>query len=327
VSRAAAIRWRHGRARRKIMVAARGAKMTSTGPSGAVPAGPEFSPARGGATIWRLLLGAHLRRLREAADVSRDDAAYLIRASASKMSRLELGRVGFKDRDVADLLTMYGVHDEAERARVLALVEHANAPHWWQRYGDLVPGWFETYIALEEAASRLRAYAVQFVPDFLQTVDYARVVTALRYPHSSQMELERRVELQRERQRILFAPDPPKLWALIDESVLRRRLGGPGVMRAQLRHLAEIAEQRHVTIQIMPSDLGLAAPGGAFTVLRFQEPDLPDVVYIEQLDGAQYLEKRQELDLYSSTLDTLCARAAAPDRTAETLKQIIADLG
>ncbi|MFC5753196.1 helix-turn-helix domain-containing protein [Actinomadura rugatobispora] len=301
--------------------------MTSTGPRGGLPAAPQFSPARGGPSIWRMLLGARLRRLREAAGVTREDAAYSIRASASKMSRLELGRVGFKDRDVADLLTLYGVHDERERMRLLAVVQRANAPQWWHRYGDIVPTWLETYIALEEAAHRVRVYATQLVPALLQTEDYARAAMDLCPPHRHPDDLDRRVELEMERQRILAQPDPPRLWALIDEGALRRPVGGRQVMRRQLRHLVEMTAVPNVTLQILPARLGLGLPGGPFTLLRFQEPDLPDVVYLEQLGGAQFLEKRQELDLYGSTLDALCARAAQPDQTAELVKAVIGDLG
>mgnify|MGYP001442046236 CR=1 FL=1 len=301
--------------------------MRNTGPQDGGPSpDPRLGPARGGPSVWRMLLGARLRRLREEAGVSREDAAYAIRASASKMSRLELGRVGFKDRDVADLLTLYGVHDEDERTRLLAVVRRANAPQWWHRYGDVVPGWLETYIALEEAAHRVRVYATQLVPALLRTDEYARAVLDLCPPHRSAEELDRLVELEMERQRILTRPDPPRLWALIDESVLRRPVGGVRVMRRQLRHLVEMTAAPNVTLQILPARLGLGLPGGPFTLLRFQEPDLPDVVCLEQLGGVQYLERRHELDLYGGTLDALCARAAQPDRTAELVKEVLGEL-
>jgi hypothetical protein len=271
-----------------------------------------------------MLLGAQLRRLREAAGINREDAAYTIRASVSKMCRLELGRVGFKERDVTDLLTLYGIVDQAERAGLLSLAQRANEPQWWQPYGDIMPSWFELYVGLEEVATRLRTYAVQFIPGLLQTEEYARALTRLRHPHISREELTRRVGVETTRQRILTRPDGPKLWAVIDEAALRLKLGGTEVMRRQLEHLLAVNALPNVTVQILPFDRGLGAPGGSFTILRFQEPDLPDVVYLEQLDNALYLEKRIDLDLYSRTMDNLCAQATEPKRTAEFIERIAA---
>ncbi|MBX6769071.1 MAG: helix-turn-helix domain-containing protein [Actinomadura rubrobrunea] len=290
------------------------------------PVSPLIASSRGGPTVWRVLLGAQLRRLREEAGISRDDAAYAIRASVSKMCRLELGRVGFKERDVADLLTMYGVVDEDERTGLMSLVRRANEPQWWQPYGDIMPSWFEQYVGLEEAAVRLRTYATQFVPGLLQTEDYAFAVARLRHPHASKQELERRVELEMMRQRLLTRPEAPKLWTVIDEAALRRRLGGVAVLRGQLRHLREVSALPNVTVQILPFDRGVGAPGGPFTILRFQEPDLPDVVYVEQLDNAAYLDRRSDLDLYGRTMDTLCAQACVPGDTPAFVERLLADL-
>ncbi|GAA4156888.1 helix-turn-helix transcriptional regulator [Actinomadura keratinilytica] len=290
------------------------------------PASPLSASSRGGPTVLRVQLGAQLRRLRETAGISREDAAYAIRASVSKMCRLELGRVGFKERDVADLLTMYGVVDDAERAGLLSLARRANERQWWQPYGDIMPSWFEQYVGLEEAAVRLRTYATQFVPGLLQTADYARAVARLRHPHAAKQELERRVGLEMARQRLLTRPDAPKLWTVIDEAALRRRLGGTAVLRGQLEHLLEVSALPSVTVQILPFDRGVSAPGGPFTILRFQEPDVPDVVYLEQLDNAAYLERRADLDAYGRTMDTLCAQACVPGETAALIEGILAEL-
>ncbi|REE97293.1 helix-turn-helix domain-containing protein [Thermomonospora umbrina] len=282
-----------------------------------------FASSRGGPTVLRMLLGAQLRRLREDRNITRESAAYAIRASASKMSRLELGRVGIKERDVADLLTLYGLTEGPERAGLMSLVRQAAAPHWSDEYGDILPSWQEMYVALEEAAARLRTFEVQFVPSLLRTEEYTRAVTRLRHPRASTDDLERRVALEVARRRLLTRPDAPKLWAVIDESALRRQLGGREVMHDQLVHLLELSALPSVTLQIAPFERGLGAPGGPFTIMRFAEPDLPDVVYLEQLDSAQYLDKRQEIDLYSRTMDTLCAQAAPPDRTPQFLRELI----
>ncbi|MBL1069217.1 DUF5753 domain-containing protein, partial [Streptomyces sp. 7-21] len=213
-----------------------------------------------------------------------------IRGSHAKISRLELGRVGAKERDVADLLTLYGVTDEEQRGQFLALARQASTPGWWHKYSDVLPSWFETLIGLEDAASLIRTYEVQFVPGLLQTPDYARACVRLGHPRATEREVDRRVELRLRRQELLQRPHAPKLWAVVDEAALRRPLGGPRAMRQQLDHLRTMAERPNITLQIAPFRIGgVAAAGGPVTILRFQEPDLPDIVYLEQLNSALYL--------------------------------------
>ena len=258
-------------------------------PGRADDAGAEltFAESAGGPTALRILLGSQLRALREAAGISPDAAGYEIRASRSKISRVEHGRVGFKERDVADLLTLYGITDERQRAHLLTLAQHANSRGWWARYDDVMPDWFVTYVGLEQATSLIRTYELQFVPGLFQTPDYARAVTVLGHRAAPQEEIERRVSLRLKRQEILTVTDPPRVWAVIDESALRRPLGGQEVMREQLRHLVEVAELPHVTLQVMSFNRGgHSAAGGSFSILRFAQPDLPDIVYLEQLTGA-----------------------------------------
>ncbi|WP_433364522.1 helix-turn-helix domain-containing protein [Streptosporangium sp. CA-115845] len=263
-----------------------------------------------GPTILRILLGAQLRRLRVAKNITREQAGYAIRASHAKISRLELGRVGFKERDVADLLTMYGVTDTEERAPLLTLARQANAPGWWHKYGDLLPNWFEVYVGLEEAASTVRTYEVQFIPGLLQSPEYARAVIMLVHGGASASEVDRRVSLRMARQQRLTRPDAPTLWAVMDEAVLRRPIGGPQVLRVQIDHLLEAVELPNVKLQIMPFDRGgHAAAGGPFSILRFPERDLPDVVYMEQLTSALYLDKLDETDHYMQVMDRLCIQA------------------
>jgi transcriptional regulator with XRE-family HTH domain len=279
---------------------------------------------RGGPTVLRIVVGTQLRRLRESRGISREAAGDAIRASHAKISRLELGRVGFKERDMSDLLTLYEVLDEDVRRDFLALARQANTPGWWHRYGDVLPSWFETHIGLEEAASVIRTYEVQFVPGLLQTEAYARAVIRLGYPRASGIEVERRVQLRMDRQKVLDRPAAPRLWAVMDEATLRRPLGGEGVMRAQLEHLLEASARPNVTLQVAPFAMGgLAAAGGPITILRFLEPDLPDIVYLEQLTSALYLDKEDDVDNYLSVMDRLCAEAASPRDTVRFLKGLL----
>ncbi len=278
----------------------------------------------GGPTVLRIQLGAHLRRLRESKGITREDAGWQIRASGSKISRMELGRVSFKERDVADLLTLYGVADEREHAELLALARQANTPGWWHQFGDILPPWFQSYLGLESAASLIRTYEVQFVPGLLQTADYARAVIRLGHSNASNQEIERRIELRRSRQQVLKKASPPKLWAVIDEAVLRRPIGGAQVMGAQIEALIEASKLPHIRLQIIPFDAGgHAAAGGPFAILRFPDPELPDVVYVEQLTTAQYLDKRDDVDNYAIAMEQVCIEAEPPDRTATILGKIL----
>ncbi|CNE54431.1 Stage II sporulation protein E (SpoIIE) [Mycobacterium tuberculosis] len=275
-------------------------------------------------TVLRIILGAQLRRLREASGLSRQEAGDRIRSSESKISRLELGRVSFKERDVADLLALYGVADEAEREAILAKAREANTPGWWHRYHDVLPNWFQTYVGLEASTSLIRTYEIQFVPGLLQTADYARAVIRLGNPDASAAEIEHRVELRLRRQERLSLPDAPRLWVVIDETALRRPLGGPETMRGQLEHLIAMCAQPHTTIQIMPLRFGgHVAEGGAFTVLRFPEPEVPDVVYLENLTGALYLDKPEETESYLRAMERLCVESATPESTPEVLSGLL----
>jgi len=280
----------------------------------------------GGPTVLRILLGAQLRRLREAKRITLEDAGRVIRASHSKISRLETGRVGFKDRDISDLLTFYGVTDEKERASLRALAQRANAPGWWHDYSDILPSWFEAYVGLEEVATQVRAYEVQFVPGLLQSEDYARAVTLLGHDDELPREVERRVRLRMARQAVLERAEPPNVWAVVDEAVLRRPAGSPAVMQGQLKHLLDLAERPNITIQIMPFRAGgHSAAGGAFSILRFAEPDLPDVVYLEQLTSSLYLDKPEVVDSYLKVMERVCMEAATPADSIDVIAAILAE--
>jgi len=283
--------------------------------------------AAGGPTVLRILLGAQLRKLREAKGVSREDAAWEIRASESKISRIELGRVGFKERDVADLLTLYGVADEEERKALLALARNANMPGWWHKYGDVLPSWFQSYLGLETAAALIRTYEVQFVPGLLQTKEYARAVILLGHGNAPAEEVERRVGLRMARQELLSRPDAPQLWVVVDEAALRRPIGGPKIMRAQIEALIEATKLRNVRLQVIPFHAGgHAAAGGAYTILRFPDQELPDVVFVEQLTSALYLDKREDVDHYAAAMERLCVEAEPPGRTPAILTKVLHDI-
>lgn len=267
----------------------------------------------GGSIVRRMLLGAQLRRLRESRGISREDAGYSIRASESKISRMELGRVSFKERDVADLLTLYQVTDDAERSAMLGLVREANAAGWWHGYGEVMPTWFQTYVGLEESAALIRTFEVQFVHGLLQTEDYIRSVIRLGHPEAAVPWVERRVGLRLERQKLLVSEQAPHFVAVMDEGALRRPFGGRQVMIDQVRHVLEAAERPNVDVRILPfATGGHAAGGGAFTLLSFPESDLPDLVYLEQLTGALYIDKHDEVVEYQKAMNALSAVALTP---------------
>lgn len=267
-------------------------------------------------TAPRVILGGQLRGFREASGVTMDEAAYRIRASRSKLSRMENGRVSFKERDVEDLLTLYRVTDTETRSGVMALVGLANAVGWWDRYDDVLPDWFEPYLGLESSSSLIRCFELQFVPGLFQIAEYARAVAMLGPGVVPGEELDRRVALRVKRQDLLTRPDPPRIWAVLDEGVLRRPLGGRAVMRAQIERLIEISDQPNVTLQVVPFGRGgHAAAGGSFSMLRFADPCVPDMVYAEQLASAVYFDKRADIDLYAGVMDRLGARALIPEQT------------
>jgi Domain of unknown function (DUF5753)/Helix-turn-helix domain len=279
-----------------------------------------------GPTALRIVLGTQLRRLREARSITAAAAGHAIRASHAKISRMELGRVGLRDRDVADLLTLYGVTDEQERRAFLTLVRRANVPGWWHQYSDIVASWFEIYLGLEQASSVIRTYQPQLVPGLLQTQDVARGVIELGHPRPSNEDLERRVSLRMARQEILTQPAAPQFWAVIEEASLWR-LDGRSVMREQIDHLITMAELPNVALQVIPIHSGAhVALGGPFTILRFSDPDLPDIVYLEQLSSALYLDKGDDVQHYRAIMDRLCLQSKAPAETISFLSNLRKEL-
>jgi hypothetical protein len=219
------------------------------------------------------------------------------------------------------------VDDPQEIADTLALAREANHPGWWQHYGDVLPAWFRAYVDLESAASLIRTYEGQFIPGLLQTDDYIRaVVQGAHLTHTAE-EVGRRVRLRMARQSVLIREQPPRLWAVVDEAALRRPVGGREVMRGQLERLVDATKQPNVTLQVLPFGAGAhPAMAGSFSILRFGDRELPDVVYLEHLTGASYLEKRDEVERYLDIMEILCVEAEPPDRTVELLQRILEEL-
>jgi transcriptional regulator with XRE-family HTH domain len=269
-----------------------------------------------------MMLGMQLRRLRTARDISPKDAAQAIRGSESKISRIELGKSAIREIDVMDLLALYGV-DAAERQQFADLAAQASRPGWWHRYSDILPDWFQSYIGMEEAAKSIRVYEPMFVPGLLQTPQYAAAVLALGDIPVSQA--ERHVVLRKERQR-RFNEGLLKLWAVIDESALRRPVGGLEVLRDQLRYLVSLSSRQNLTLQITPMDHGGHAAPTAFTLLRFSDPEMPDVVYLEHLTSALYFDKKSDVDRYLLAMDRLSVISAQPAQTRAILSSIINQL-
>jgi transcriptional regulator with XRE-family HTH domain len=278
----------------------------------------------GAPTVLRILLGTQLRRLRESRGVTAQAAARAIRGSESKISRIELGRNAVREVDIADLLDLYGVTDAGEREQLLTLASQANQQGWWHRYQDVLPNWFQSYIGLEESAESIRSFDNQFVPGLLQTEDYAQAVFQL--GAYSDEETDRLVFLRKERQR-RFSSGGLRLWAIIDETALRRPVGSTSLLRAQLEHLLDISVRPGLTLQVTPFLTGAsyAAPG-SFSILSFAVDDLPDVVYVEQLTSAMYLDKRADVDRYAEAMDQIRATSYTPDQTKELIRSIIGDM-
>ncbi|MDX2850804.1 helix-turn-helix domain-containing protein [Actinacidiphila glaucinigra] len=278
--------------------------------------------ASGAPTVLRVILGKRLHDLREKAGCSYERAARELDVTHATVRRMEKAEVGLRIPYVEKLLALYGV-DAAEAATFIDLARQGNRPGWWHRYRDVLPSWFSAFVSLEGEAAIIRAYEPHYVPGLLQTEDYARSVLRAGRPGATTEELERLVALRRERQALLARPDAPLLWVVMDETVLRRPIGSPQVMRAQLDRLAEACEMPQVRLQIMPFDAGPhPAMYGPFHIFRFQIRELPDVVFTESLVGAAYLDDVDDVSTFLEALDRMCAQAAPAHSTAAILDGI-----
>ena len=283
----------------------------------------------GAPAVLRMILGRQLEELRRRAGLSYVQAGEALGVSHSTIRRIEAAKVArLRLTDVEKLLETYGVDDREEIDTFLKTVREANKRGWWHTYRDVLPDWFAAYLNLEQAARQIRAYEPQFVHGLLQTEEYARALIGAENPHAAPRALERRVALRMRRQELLGRADPPRLWVVMDETVLRWPVGGPEVMSRQLDHLLTLGELPHVTLQIMRFDRGPhpAMGAGAFHHFRFRAPELSDVVYLANLIGAVYLDDRADVLVYREALDRLGAQAAPDTRTPEILTSLRAEL-
>ena len=286
-----------------------------------------MSERRPAPTVGQVVLGRRLQELREAAGLKREEAAQVLRVAPATVRRMEMAEVSLKIPYVQVLLETYGVSEEETEA-FIALAEEANRPGWWQRFHDVLPEWFSLYVSLEGAARIIRSYEPHFVPGLLQTEEDARaVLEAGTIGQAGAETIERHVSLRMARQRLLERENPPHLWVIMDETVLRRPVSIRGeVMAEQLDKLLEFAERDRVTLQIAEFAEG-PHPGtyAPFSLFRFAEPELPDMVFTEYLTGALYLDSRKEVGTHLEVLDHMSARSASAERTLKLLRDRRAD--
>jgi len=263
-------------------------------------------------TVRRRRLSGELRRLRDQAQLTIDDVAEKLACSASKISRIETGHVSVTPRDTREMLKLYGVEPNQLEALV-QLAKEARKKGWWHSYNEVFTG---AFVGLEAETSSLRAYQALLIPGLLQTEDYMRAVIRAARPDANEAHVEKRVKARLARQRLLTDLDPPRYWAVIDEAVLCRTVGGPRVMHAQLNWLIARASLPHVTIQVLPFSAGAhAGMEGPFLILGFPEQADPDVVYVDNTTAGIYLEEPAEILRYTLMFDHLRAAALAPDDT------------
>lgn len=286
-----------------------------------------MSEPRSAPTVGQVVLGRRLLDLRESAGLKREDAARVLRVAPATIRRMETAEVALKIPYLQLLLKEYGVSDE-ETAAFVQLAEDANRPGWWQRFHEILPGWFSMYVSLEGAATLIRSYEPHFVPGLLQTEDYARAVLhSGAIGQTSPEDIEGHVALRMRRQDLLTRDDAPRLWVVMDETALRRPVGGPEVMRAQIDRLLDAAQMPNVTLQVAPF-AGGPHPGtyGPFVLFRFGMPELPDMVYSEYLTGAVYLDARAEVATHLEVMDRMAAQAASAHRTKVILRDLRKEL-
>jgi transcriptional regulator with XRE-family HTH domain len=280
----------------------------------------------GAPTVLRLVLGKRLRELRESAGLSYEQAAQSLDVTHATIRRMEKAEVGLKIPYVEKLLRLYAIPQE-EAEGFLTMAREGNEPGWWHGYRDVMPEWFSAFVSLEGEASMIRAYEPHYVPGLLQTEAYTRAVLGAGMPKASAEVLERAVALRAERQKMLVRPDPPLLWVVMDETVLRRPIGGRDVMRAQIAALIKAAKMPNVLLQVMPFAAGThPAMYGPFHIFRFQIRELPDIVCSENLRDAVYFDRYEDVSVFAEALDGVCAQAEAPQKTEDILNRISAEL-
>ena len=269
-------------------------------------------------TLRRRELGALLRARRQEQGLTVEQVAERLLCSPSKVSRMETGQRGATQRDVRDLCTLYGIDDEVERERLMTLAKEGKQQAWWQPY-DLP---YATYVGLEAAAATIRDYDSGVVPGLLQTPDYTRARHVGYLPRLDAAEIERRVEVTMTRQRVFAAEHPPHFWTILDEAVLHRVVGDPGIMRAQLDRLIEASSHPRITVQVIPYTVGVhPALDSIFTIVEF-DGGVPGVVYVEGLVGSIYLERPEDLDRYLHVFDRLSTIALSPEDSVALIQKV-----
>jgi transcriptional regulator with XRE-family HTH domain len=277
-------------------------------------------------TVRRRRLALELRRLREAARLTCEEVADHLECSASKISRVETGRVSVSPRDVRDMLELYGVPPQ-QRESLVQLARDSRQKGWWHAYSDTMQPQFVTYVGLESAAAEIRIYEVSLIPELLQSEDYARAVIRSGMMNSPAEDVERRVALRMARQPAITRDDPPKVWAVLDEAALRRRVGGAGLMRLQLEHLLAQATLPNVAVQVIPFGGGAhPAMGRPFIILVFPERVDTDVVYLEDLTSALYLEDVADVDRYNVFFNHLRASALSFDDSSALIASVLKEM-
>ncbi|WP_434581785.1 helix-turn-helix domain-containing protein [Carbonactinospora thermoautotrophica] len=282
-------------------------------------------------TIRRRWLGRALKELRLAAKKTRDQAAGVLDCDVSKISRIESGHRGIKTAELRALLDFYGLTDAAKRDRLVTLARKARTRDWWDiEYGNVLSaGDYRDYLSLESDAAWLRMYESRVVPGLLQTQDYARAIIRAGKVEATEEQIDTLVEVRMSRQSLLQRqPDPLRVWAVLDEAVLRRKIGGREVQREQLLHLVEtVRSLPTVTVQVLPFDVGAhAGINGHFMLIGFPEEYAPDVVWLESLDSSLYLENQGSVERYSLVFDHLKARALDPDESLDMISQVAKEL-
>ena len=275
-------------------------------------------------TVRRRRLALELRRLREGAKLTCEEVAEQLECSASKISRVETGRVSVSPRDVRDMLEIYSV-PELQREALVQLARESRQKGWWHAYADSLQPHVATYLGMESAASDIRIYEVNLIPGLLQTEEYARAVLTAGTVSSPRSDVERQVALKMERQRL--AMTSPNVWAVLDEAALRRQVGGPEVMRVQLEYLRELGALRNVRLQIIPFGGGAhPAMGRPFIILAFGEEADPDVVYLKNLTGALWVENVEEVDRYNVFFNHLQATALSFENSAALMTAVLKEM-
>ncbi|MEU8261160.1 DUF5753 domain-containing protein [Micromonospora sp. NPDC048999] len=277
-------------------------------------------------TIQRRRLGLALKRARESAGKTQDDAAAVIDAAASKISRLELGQSGIKLTDLNLLLDLYGVGGaDAEPLRELARAGRQRGR--WSTYRNVVPDWFRQYLDLEGDATEIRWYQPEVVPGILQVEPYIRAMIATAYPRLAEEDVDRQVAVRLERQAILRQNSGPDVSFVLSESALRRNIGDAATMRGQLLHLTEVGKQPNVSLQVFPFDAQTYETASfSFIILRFGDDAASDVIYVETFTDADYLDRPDAVRAYTRLWDRLRAAALGPVESRKLILRMADDM-